>query len=161
MSCVAGSICFELLRGVPAAVVALLVGGIAAGIAYRQYGVARARLKLDLFEKRFAIFHKTWEILSEVVMKGTREKNYGLATPFNNFLPEAQFLFGEPIKKYLDEVSSRWTRLYGLEAERGEEGIDRHANISEARELKCWFHEQASTGVKAQFDPYLNFENWR
>src|ERR1700722_14950247 len=92
---------FELVKGLPAAFVTLIIGASAAGIAYRQYEVARAKLKLDLFEKRYAIFQQTWEILSGVVRNGTRAENYGLATPFNNFLPQAAFLFGEPIKRYL------------------------------------------------------------
>lgn len=50
-----GSFYFELLKGVPAAFVALIVGLIAPGIAHRQYHIARAKLKLDLFDKRYAI----------------------------------------------------------------------------------------------------------
>jgi hypothetical protein len=159
--CAQGSICFELVKGLPAAFVTLIIGTIAAGIAFRQYQVTKAKLKLDLFEKRYAIFHQTWVILSEVVRSGTREKQYGLATPFNNFLPEAAFLFGKPIERYLDEVSTKWTELYGLEAERDGEGINRADNVRKASELKRWFFEQASTGAKAQFGHYLDFENWK
>jgi len=46
--CVSGSICFELMKGAPAAVVALLAALIAGLIAYRQYRVAKAKLNLDL-----------------------------------------------------------------------------------------------------------------
>jgi hypothetical protein len=66
-----GSICFEMVKGLPAAFVALVIGAIAAGIAWRQYQVAKARLKLDLFDKRHPIYQQTWEILSEVVINGT------------------------------------------------------------------------------------------
>jgi hypothetical protein len=159
--CAQGSICFELVKGLPAVIVTLIIGAIAAGIAFRQYKVAKAKLKLDLFEKRYAIFHQTWEILSEVARNGTREKKHGLATPFNNFLPEAAFLFGKPIERYLDEVSTKWTQLYGLEAERDGTGIDRSANIAKASELQGWFFEQASRGARSQFGRYLDFENWK
>jgi hypothetical protein len=94
-------------------------------------------------------------------LAATRENNYGLATPFNNFLPEAAFLFGKPIERYLDEASTKWSELRGLEAERDGEGTDSSASISKARELKDWFFEQASTGAKAQFGRYLDFENWK
>jgi hypothetical protein len=152
---------FELVKGLPAAFVTLIIGAIAAGIAYRQYEVAKAKLKLDLFEKRYAIFHQTWEILSEAATKGARENNYGLATPFNNFLPEAAFLFGKPIERYLDEASTKWAELRALEAETDGAGIDRAANIAKASELQQWFFEQASKGAKAQFGRYLDFENWK
>ena len=41
----------ELVKGLPAAFVTLVIRSIAAGIAYRQYRIARAKFKLDLFEK--------------------------------------------------------------------------------------------------------------
>jgi hypothetical protein len=116
----------------PTAFVALAIGIPTLLIAFQQYRVGAAKLKFDLFEKRYAIFHQTWVIISEVVMKGTREKNYGLATPFNNFLPEASFLFGKDIQDYLNELSTKWTELYGLEAEREGQDINRVANIAKA-----------------------------
>jgi hypothetical protein len=147
----------ESITGFATIFATIVIGGIAAYIAWRQYEVAQAKLKLDLFDKRYAIFQQTWEILSETAKHGTREKNYGLGTPFNNFLPAAEFLFWNPIKQYLDEVSTKWTKLYGLEGEGDGAGIDTPAKIAE---LKTWFFEQASTGAKAQFGRYLDFENW-
>jgi hypothetical protein len=160
--CVQGSICFEMVKGVPAAFVTLIIGGIAAGITLRQYYVAKAKLKLDLFERRLAIFQKTWEILSLTVRDGTLEKNWGLATPFNNFLPEAAFLFGSEISDYLSLCTRNWTQLRGLQAEKDDvAGKDRQKNIERSTELTNWFFEQASTGCKAQFGKYLDFSNWK
>ncbi|MCD6026117.1 MAG: hypothetical protein K0R08_636 [Solimicrobium sp.] len=51
-----GSLSLELAKGLPAAFVALIVGGIAAGIAWRQYGAAKAKLKFDLFDRRCSNF---------------------------------------------------------------------------------------------------------
>jgi len=151
-----------MMKGVPAAFVTLIIGGIAAGITLRQYFVAKAKLKLDLFERRLAIFQKTWEILSEAVVKGTREKNWGLATPFNNFLPEAAFLFGPEISEYMNECSKNWTELNGLQAEKyADAGKDRQKNIERSTELTRWFLEQASAGCKTKFGVYLDFANWK
>jgi hypothetical protein len=96
-SCIQGTICFEWMKGVPAAFVTFIIGCIAARIIYNQFRVAQAKLKLDLFDKRYDVFHKTWLIMSGVVHKGTRDAQYGLGTPFNNFLPQAKFLFGKDI----------------------------------------------------------------
>jgi hypothetical protein len=103
------------MKGLPAAFVALVIGCIAARITYNQFRVAEAKLKLDLFERRYNIFHETWKTLSEVVGKGTREKNYGFGTPFNNYIPEAKFLFGADIETYLNTLASKWAKLHGIE----------------------------------------------
>ena len=50
------SIAFELLKGLPAAFVALVIGGVAAGVAWRQMRIAQAKLKLDLFDKRYRLY---------------------------------------------------------------------------------------------------------
>jgi hypothetical protein len=60
----------DLAKGLPAAVVTLVIGLIAAGIAYRQYRIARAKFKLDLFEKRHAVFLETWAFLSKFFRPG-------------------------------------------------------------------------------------------
>jgi hypothetical protein len=160
-SCVLGSICFEMMKGVPAAFVTLIIGGIAGLITWRQYQVAKAKLKLDLFEKRYAIFHKIRVIISDVRSKGL-EENYGRFPPFDHLRPETRFLFGEGMEQYLDELSTRWTELYGLRSEMVDvEGADRIKNIARASELENWFFEQASTGAKAKFSSYMNFENWK
>jgi hypothetical protein len=154
-----GSIGFELLKGVPTALVALVVGLIAAGIAYRQYHVARAKLKFDLFDKRYAIFLETWTILSETATQGTRQKSYGLGNPFSNFMPQAAFLFGNDVDRYLHGAVDRWTELWGIEGDTEPSALA--ANAARRAELKRWFHNEASEGAKEVFGRYLNFENWR
>jgi hypothetical protein len=160
--CASGSLCFELVKGLPAAFVALIIGAIAAWIAYRQYQVSTAKLKLDLFNLRYPIFLDTWTILSEVAAVGTREKSYGLGNPFSNFIPKAAFLFGRDVEKYLVNVVEKWADLYAAEAEtEGLQGTDRLKNIAKRSELKKWFHEEASVGAKRLFGRYLDFERWK
>jgi hypothetical protein len=155
-SCITGSICFEMMKGVPAGLVTLVIGSIAGAITWRQYQVAKAKLKLDLFEKRYAIYHKTWVILSDAVIRGTAEDHHGMATPFNNFLPEAAFLFGPEIARYLDEVSTKWTQLNGLTR-----SFSTAENPEKIKELEVWMYTQATTGAKAKFAKYLDFKNWK
>jgi hypothetical protein len=159
--CINGSVCFELIKGIPTAAVALVVGIVGGLIAYRQAIIAKAKLKYDLFEKRYAIFLETWKILSEVVMKGTRETNYGLGNPFSNFIPQARFLFGRDVEAYLFQAVRKWADLNAIEGELGNAG-PRAPGLAQRRyELSGWFHEQADSGAKALFGPYLNFEKWR
>ena len=134
-----------------------IVGGL---IAHRQAAVAEAKLKLDLFEKRYPIFQETWEIMSEVAMKGARRKNYGLGNPFSNFIPRARFLFGTEVEAYLSTAVKKWTDLHAFEGER-EDPAAAAQNAEQVRQLKEWFFEQASMGLKKLFAPYLDFEKWR
>ena len=160
--CLSGSICFELIKGLPAAFVTLIIGVIAAAIAFRQYRVAKAKLKLDLFEKRYAIFQQVWAIFSEVVLDGgVKKNNYGLATPFNNFLPQAAFLFGKSIENYLAEAVKKWTEMGTAETYIEQQGADLQQWAEKRRVLSIWFEEQASRGLKRVFGPYLNFEEWK
>lgn len=149
-----------LLPGLPAAIVALVVAMVGWRIAQHQTAIAQAKLKLDLFEKRFPIFQQTWEIMSEVAREGTRTKNWGLGTPFNNFAPQAAFLFGREIEAYLSEAATNWIDLNTIEAE-NEDPAARARNAARRRELKQWFHNEASTGLKERFGRYLDFERWR
>lgn len=155
-----GPVCIALVQGIPAALVTLTVGIVGGLIAYHQATVAQAKLKLDLFEKRYPIFQETWEIMSEVVMKGTREKNYGLGNPFSNFMPRARFLFGRDVETYLSASVKKWVDLHAFEAEE-EDPAAAAANAEQVAELRAWFFKQADTGVKQLFGPYLDFEKWR
>jgi|SRR5271170_1707414 len=149
--CVQGTTCFEILKIAPTALIALIV----AIITFQQWRVSKAKLKLDLFDRRYDVFFKTWVILSETVAKGTRETNYGLGTPFNNFLPQAKFLFGDDINNYLDLVSEKWTRLHGIE------GMDRQSEYAQEKsDLMMFFHDE-SARAKDVFGPYLNFDEWK
>jgi hypothetical protein len=161
MDCTQGTICFELMKGLPAAFVTLVIGGIAGVITWRQYQVAKAKLSLDLFEKRFPIFQKTWEIASDVGFKG-KVVITNLATPFNNYRPQVRFLFGKDMEEYIDTLSSNYVELTALAAETdGVQSQDRIDNIAKTSLLRKWFYEQASYGVKDKFSPFLDFEKWK
>jgi len=159
MSC--GPVCTALVQGIPAGLVTLTVGMVAGVIAHRQAAVAKAKLKLDLFDKRYPIFEEVWKIMSAVVNKGTRDQNYGLFTPFNNLIPRTRFLFGPDVEAYLSEAVKKWAHLHALEAEIGGAGVRAADYAEKRRELLDWFEEQAQRGVKELFGPYLAFERWK
>lgn len=141
----------EFFKVLPTAFIALIV----ARITYNQYLVAKAKLKLDLFERRYQIFLQTWAILTKTAKEGASVSADGLHTPFNNFLPEAEFLFGKAIREYLEELAKQWTLLKGYEHSTGVPNVADKIN-----ELGQWFLEEASTGAKSQFGKYLAFEEW-
>ena len=155
------SIWQELAKGLPAAFVALIIGIIAAYIAYNQYKVARAKLNLDLFEKRHYIFQKTWELLSHAGAGGTDAEKMRLN--FTNLIPEASFIFGRNIETYMYEISSKLIEYNMLNIKM--QNVVTHPvskdEINRITELANWFFNEASSGSRKMFSEYLDFSNWK
>ena len=102
-----------------------------------------------------------WDILSETAQSGPWPVA-GLATPFNNVIPEAAFLFGRKIGDYLNEAAEKWAHYQAITIiTRGNNDILRQADIEPQTKLQKWFSEEASVGVKKRFGKYLSFEKWR
>jgi hypothetical protein len=151
-----------MMKGVPTAVVALVIGLVAALIAYRQYRVAHAKLSLDLFDKRYAIFLAIWEILSETARRGVAKGPTNLATPFNNYIPQAAFLFGSEIEEYLNTAVKNWADMWAIQKNTEDNrNVVQQSDIARRSELEKWFFQEASEGAKRRFGKYLNFEQWR
>jgi hypothetical protein len=156
--CVQGSICFEMMKGVPAGLVTLVIGSIAGFITWRQYKVAKAKLNLDLFERRFGIFMKVWTATAETFNQGPRHPmfaGYGFGSPYNELRPEAGFLFGKGMESYIDELTKNWVRYRELLLN------DLEADKQETQALRDYFLQQGQTGVKDRFAPFLDFANWK
>jgi hypothetical protein len=159
MYCEQGSLCFEMAKGLPAAFVAFVIGGIAAYIAWRQHETAKAKLKLDLFDKRFAVFEQTWKFLSETIQSASE---LTLNSDFTNVIPQASFLFGPDVETYLRDISSKRTDLWVIYAKMKSSGdVMVPEDISRHTELMAWFHDEASKGAKQVFTPWLNFHDWK
>jgi hypothetical protein len=153
MCCGQGTLCFEIVKAMPTTAVAFAV----LFVSIAQFRLAKAKLKEDLFDRRHAIFQKLWGILSQTAQKGARESAQpGLFTPFNNIAPEAKFLFGAEIEKYISDAATKWVTLKALEGEALGPG-----NAERIAALMTWFFDEASVGVKKLFDPYLSFEKWK
>jgi hypothetical protein len=151
--CVAGSICFEMLKGVPAAFVTLIIGSIAARITYNQFLVAKAKLKLDLFEQRYKIFQGVWDILFIIATESGKAAHVKTGEKHVIFL-DGGFLFGDEVVGYLKEISDKWAELRVLETD----GVGKETRL---KELENWFREQTVEGAKLKFDSYLDFKNWK
>ena len=165
--CVQGSICFEMIKGVPAAFVTLIVGSIAGAITFRQYQVAKAKLKLDLFDKRYAIFTKAWSAISDAasIRASSRltvpKDDDESITPFSLLLPEVVFLFGKEIEDYLNELSKHFTELHRGAKHLPISAEDDAQNKARVQANLTYFIEQIRQGAKARFGVYLSFENWK
>lgn len=159
--CVEHSLCFELMKGVPAAVVAIFASALAGMIAYRQYRVAKAKLNLDLFEKRYELFEHVWALAS-AVMHG---KVVGMVDPVRlnvtNALPKIEFLFDAGIAAYVREISESSAELWQIHQQMMQAGYGISTEyVERRRSLVSWFGEQALGGCQARFGAYLDVAKW-
>lgn len=158
----AQSIWFELVKGVPTAVVALVVGIVGGLIAWRQYRVARAKLNLDLFEKRYELFMVVWTFVSSVVQGGVRRLNSQERVEMTNQIPKMEFLFGNDLAEYVRKISAQHASLLSIQqATLRNNNVMPEEHVQAHLELMKWFADEASDGVRARFGEYLNFEEWR
>ncbi len=145
----------EALRALPV----FIIGLIAAFIAWRQYRTARAKLNLDLFEKRYAVFEVTWQFLSDIVWNA---RPTGPLPSINNLIPQAGFLFGPQIKDYLKEVSKNATDLWSInQRTKANQNVMVQTDISQHLALLLWFWGEATGGADKMFAPFMEFKRWR
>jgi hypothetical protein len=128
-----------------------------ASTAAMQRKIAEAKLQLDLFEQRYAVFEKVWEFLSAST---NTDGAISLHADLTNLIPKAKFLFGKTIANYMleahekrVELDAAWRR-YKARTVTGEE------DTQKITELEGWFHDEASNCFK-HFAEYLDFSRWR
>ena len=156
------SLSFELVKGLPTAAVALAIGLIAAGIAWQQWRVSRAKFKLDLFEQRYELYLTAWTFLSFATDEETSDIQADVAK-FWNETPRAYFLFGEEIGAFFEEAKQKridyrmaMRRLRATELD----DVSRPAAEARALALSTWFTESME-GLRLRFSPFLAFDKWR
>ena len=86
-----------------------IIGVIACYIAWQQWKTNRDKLNLDRYERRLEIYKEIVRFISV----GIREANYenDELMSFKPKVSEADFLFGEEISNYIDELQKRAVNL--------------------------------------------------
>ena len=133
------------------AAVAVLV----AVITWRQWVTNRARLKLELFDRRYAIFEKITGFIAEVLQSGRVPS--GCEEQFLRDTKQAFFVFDcDPlIKTLVDEIYQHAVHLHALDAGlAGLTGPARTDNVMKQGEIKDWYRTQLRT-IESKFEKYL------
>jgi hypothetical protein len=125
-------------------------------IAYRQWQTANAKLVLDLFEKRLAVFELAKESISIVTRDGhpNREADMKLLEAIGS----AEFLFGSDVAKYLDDM---WKRYCKSSFANTMLGNDEVAERSKFVELKSQMFTEITNFYKDApkvFAPYMRMD---
>ena len=164
-----GSLTFELVKGIPTAIVALLIGLIAAGIAFRQTQIAHAKLKLDLFDRRYELYI----LLREFLMNGTEAPLPGnepqvsrfqaLHRNFDDAIPQAYFLFGREIGEFFELTKKKVNDHNFVEKCLHELPVgapNRHTKEEALLSLSEWTSDER-VGLIERFSSHMSFERWR
>lgn len=134
--------CTPHWTSVVTAIAAPAIAIIAAWIAYRQSQIARNKLKLDLFEKRMAVYQVVRDTLGIAVSHGKltheEEINFVVGTR------PAKWLFGPEVFRYLDETL--WHKIvdFGLHNTMMEDlhSAERTKHVHARAEIMKWLMKQ-------------------
>lgn len=139
-----------------------LIAGIAACIAYQQFQVARTKLRLDLYEKRFKVFTALKEFMLKVMQKADVDID-----DFRRLyaeIAEAEFLFGPEVVKYITEVKRKAADLGVLQDKLHRQhlpvGPERTKAAADDADILRWLDMQLEEAPKI-FKPYLDFTTIR
>jgi hypothetical protein len=155
-----GSLSFELAKGLPTTIIAMIV----VYIAWRQYRVAeeqkrvaRAKLNLEIFERRLNIFQVTEQFLLHT-LDGTSHNG----NEFTALFAEASFLFESEIEAYMRLSMANCVAFMTLKSRHtGQNQIVRPENDARENELIEWLTSEYGGGCRLKFAPYLDFSEWR
>ena len=128
-------------------------------IAYRQWATARDKLRLDLYERRLAVYQAARNLLGTVYTLGDISQDAEFA--YLNGTSGSQWLFGPEVKDYLKK--ELWGQIIRHQGIRGElESLDRgeeRKRLAQSRaELRKWFLAQ-DIRLDELFMPYLGFQH--
>ena len=164
--CAMGSSCrealiLELVKGIPTALIALLIGLVAAGIAFRQYKVAAGKFNLDLFKERYEVYEAIFGYLKECRYQRYPSERK-LEKPFLNAIPKAYFLFGPEVGTFMNEIATQvMTKDLAIEdidayrPENPEWNIARKKN-----EVAHAFFDMSLRDMHHRFGKYMDFKEW-
>lgn len=119
-----------------------IIAAIAAWIAFRQFQIARNRLKLDLFDKRMEVYEAVREALGNISRQGNLTQEQQIE--YLQGTRTARWLFGPEVYHYLDETL--WHKIVDLELHntmsKGSAGPERSRHIQERADTLKWMITQ-------------------
>lgn len=146
-------------------------------VALAQWRMAREKLRLDLFEKRYKVFEATKLYLTSIFNTG--RVNPQFLHEFRSATRDSVFLFRSDLAKYLEELNEKTARLQYLR-ERTDTGpgyvnvgfdeddppppppndVERAQLEEEIQGVHVWAGDQLTEGkLQKAFEPYLRFRD--
>lgn len=146
---------------------ALLTPAIALGaavVAGLQFYLARQKLKLDLFDRRLAVYAGVRKLLGEILRSGKADNE-----PIFEFLrdtAQAKWLFDDSVAAYFDELYRQGSKLHALQAEtEARPRSPEHAKLLEKEHATFEWFTQQHAELDRRMEPFLRlghgYVSWR
>lgn len=121
-------------------------------VAWLQWHVARNKLRLDLFDRRYKVFEGTRKFLQTASFENGELRLFKFATA------DAEFLFGSDVVEWLAEIREKAAHLITVRTLLARpKDDDDLAKLAEAQEADLlWLANRTDTLTKV-FAPYLGF----
>jgi hypothetical protein len=140
--------------------ITIFIGVFVASVQYQQYCVNRERFKLDMFEKRFAVYKGIQVFLTHIMINAKFEMTE--LFKFRGDTQDAIFLFGEDVTNYISLVDKKALEFGNL-SEKLESlpiGEERSKACEEKTCILRWLIDGLPQ-LKEIFSPYLKFKTWK
>lgn len=140
---------------VTTALVAVIVTVITGG----QWLTNRARLRHELFDRRYAVYEQIAAFVAGILISGKVPE--GEPEGFSRRTKTAYFVFGSDreVKALITEIYQQAVKLHTLDATlEGLTGDERKNNIESQREVKKWFGETLGE-LETRFEKYLRLKH--
>ena len=136
-----------------------VIAAVASYIAWQQWKTNELKVKLDRYDRRLRIYEEVKRILSLIMRDANVEVDELLK--FRTATAEADFLFGQDIPEYLDQIYQRGLKLWQRNREYCDlyttppEGYNHQEVVEDMHVQLTWLTEQF-TPAKNRFKPYLD-----
>jgi len=140
-------------------VTALLVA-IVTWIGVQQHKLAKEKFKLDMFEKRFAVYKGVQEFLTIILQNAKFDLNQ--LFEFRRKTQDSTFLFGKDIPQYIDVIDKKALKMRSVAEQYGPlpVGPQRSELCEEESRLLMELLDELPR-LKEVFAPYLRFDKWK
>jgi hypothetical protein len=136
------------------------VAVVALYITFQQFWLAKEKLKLDLFEKRFAVFAAVRLFLTKVTQIATVSMDD--FWKYRVGVAEASFLSGDDVSAFIQEVDSRALQAFTIHEQMrvARSGPEQTKLANELLGDVGWLTSRLPM-PRPTFEPYMKFQHWR
>ena len=151
--------CLEQVIEVSKALLTPVIAMIATYIAWQQWKTNQQKLNLERYDRRLVVYEEVKKILSIVLRDA--DASFDDLLKFRTSVSEADFLFGEEIPNYIDEIYKRglnlhrWNQEYRDYTQEKPDNYDHKHVVDEMHKELNWLSMQFEP-AKEKFKKYLD-----
>lgn len=148
----------EISKGLLTPVIAI----VTTYIAWQQWKTNQHKLKLEKYNRRLLVYEEVKKILS-IIVRDAEVSTEDLLR-FRTSVSEADFLFGQEIIDYIDDIYKRglnlrrWNQEYRDYTQTKPEGYDHKKVVDEMNKELTWLSKQFEP-AKEKFRKYLDLSD--